>query len=108
MRRGAASVVHPVPVTESLTRPPLILNRRLVVGDDGDDIFLKEGRQAEGHGVDLDMEHGSQSESTGLYADIVIVLFQSQNRTCDFLLGVYALELLKMRRTSLANSIGLS
>ena len=100
--------MHPVPVTESLTSPPLILNRRLVVGDDGDYIFLKEGRQAEGHGVDLDMEQQSQSESTRLHADIAAVLLESHCRTCDFLLGVYALELLKMSRTSLANSIGLS
>lgn len=42
-----------VPVAESLTSPPFILNGRLVVGDDGDDVFFKEGRQAEGHGVDL-------------------------------------------------------
>ncbi len=53
-RRGAASVVQSVPVAESLTRPPLILDGGLVVGDDGDDVFFKEGRQAEGHGVDLD------------------------------------------------------
>ena len=45
--------MHPVPVTQSLTGPPLILYGRLVVGDDGDYVFFKEGRQAEGHGVDL-------------------------------------------------------
>lgn len=45
-----------VPVTESLTSPPFILKGRLVVGDDGDDVFFKKGRQAEGHGVDLDGE----------------------------------------------------
>ncbi len=42
-RRGAASVVQSVPVAESLTRPPLILDGGLVVGDDGDDVFFKEG-----------------------------------------------------------------
>jgi len=46
--------VHSVPVAESLESPPFILNGRFVVGDDGDDVFFKEGRQAEGHSVDLD------------------------------------------------------
>lgn len=55
-----------VPVTESLTRPPFILNGRLVVGDDGDDVFFKKGRQAEGHGVDLDMKQESHNEPTRL------------------------------------------
>lgn len=49
-----------VPVTESLTSPPFILKGRLVVGDDGDDVFFKKGRQAEGHGVDLDGEKEKQ------------------------------------------------
>lgn len=49
-----------VPVAESLTSPPFILNGRLVVGDDGDDVFFKEGRQAECHGVDLS---GKQEKS---------------------------------------------
>ncbi|KAG7223300.1 hypothetical protein INR49_015656 [Caranx melampygus] len=41
---------------EPLTSPSLVLKGRLVVGDDGDDVFLKESRQAEGHGVDLDIK----------------------------------------------------
>lgn len=41
------------PVTEPLTSPPFILKGRLVVRDDGDDVFFKEGRQAEGHAIDL-------------------------------------------------------
>lgn len=46
--------MQPVPVRLPLTGPPLVLNGRLVVRDDGDDVFFKEGTQAEGHGVDLD------------------------------------------------------
>lgn len=57
-RWGAASIVQSVPVAESLTSSPLILKGRLVVGDDGDDAFFKEGRQAEGHGVDLAIKQG--------------------------------------------------
>lgn len=37
-----------------------------MVGDDGDDVFFKEGRQAEGHGVDLDMNQESRNETTRL------------------------------------------
>lgn len=42
-----------VPVSEMLTSPPFVLNGRLVVRNDGDDVFFKVGRQAEGHGIDL-------------------------------------------------------
>lgn len=69
-----------VPITESLTSPPFILNGRLVVRDDGDDVFFKEGRQAEGHGVDLDRKKDSGNETIRLllgqtYSAIVTVLF---------------------------------
>lgn len=47
-----------VPVAESLAGPPLVLKGGLEVGDDGDDAFFKEGRQAEGHGVDLAIKQG--------------------------------------------------
>lgn len=41
--RGAASIVQSVPVAESLTSPPFVLNGRLVVRDDGYDVLFKEG-----------------------------------------------------------------
>lgn len=50
----AATVVESVPVGESLTSPPLVLDSRLEVGNDGDDVFFKEGGQAECHSVDLE------------------------------------------------------
>lgn len=55
-----------IPVTLSLKSPPLILNGRLVVGNDGDDAFFKERRQAEGHGVDLDIKQ----ETSGQVSDV--------------------------------------
>lgn len=48
--------MQPAPVTKPLTSPSFILKGRLVVGDDGDDVFFKEGRQAEGHVIDLDIK----------------------------------------------------
>lgn len=56
IRWRAASVVQSVPVSEMLTSPPFVLNGRLVVRNDGDDVFFKEGRQAEGHGIDLEIK----------------------------------------------------
>lgn len=56
IRWRAASVVQSVPVREMLTSPPFVLNGRLVVRNDGDDVFFKEGRQAEGHGIDLEIK----------------------------------------------------
>lgn len=56
IRWRAASVVQSVPVSEMLTSPPFVLNGRLVVRNDGDDVFFKVGRQAEGHGIDLEIK----------------------------------------------------
>lgn len=51
-------------VAEPLTSSPFILNGRLVVGDDGDDVSFKEGGEAERHGVDLNKEGKSQNQTT--------------------------------------------
>lgn len=66
-RRGTSSIVQSVPVAEPLTSPALVLKGRLEVWDDGDDVFLKESRQAEGHGVDLDRRKIIWNEFTGLF-----------------------------------------
>ena len=89
--RGAASTVKSLPVVLPLTTPALVLKRRLVVGDDGDDLLLKRGRQAEGHGVDLgvtrsQVRHRFIEDLFSMSSSLVSL--RRQALTWDFLLGV--------------------